>query len=39
MKIPQKQMAIKGFNEFIKRKPQSWWASVARDHARRLQIG
>ncbi len=39
MKIPQKQIAIKGFNEFISRNPQSWWAAVARDHVRRLQIG
>jgi tetratricopeptide (TPR) repeat protein len=39
MKIPQKQMAIKGFNEFIARRPQSWWAAIARDHARRLKIG
>lgn len=38
MKIPQKQDAIRGFNEFSKRKPQSWWATVARDHVRRLQI-
>ncbi len=37
IKISQKQMAIKGFREFIKRKPQSWWASVANEHLRRLQ--
>lgn len=39
MKIHQKQDAIKGFKEFINRNPQSWWASVAKDHVRRLQIG
>ncbi len=39
MKTHQKQDAIKGFSEFIKRNPQSWWASVAKDHMRRLQIG
>ena len=39
MKIPQKQTALTGFQEFIKRNPQTWWASVAREHVRRLQIG
>ena len=38
MKIAHKQDAIKGFKEFMKRNPQSWWASIARDHIRRLQI-
>ena len=38
MKISQKQDAIKGFKEFIQRNPQSWWASVASDHIRRLQL-
>ena len=38
MKIARKQDAIKGFKKFIERKSQSWWASIARDHIRRLQV-
>ncbi|MBD3392392.1 MAG: hypothetical protein GF418_10005 [Chitinivibrionales bacterium] len=38
MKISRKQDAIRGFSEFSKRNPQSWWAGVARDHIRRLQM-
>lgn len=39
MKTTYKQDAIKGFKEFMNRNPQSWWASVAREHIRRLQVG
>ncbi len=39
MKASRKQEAINGFSEFAKRWPQSWWAGVARDNARRLQMG
>lgn len=38
MKVSQKQQAIAGFNEFANAYPQSWWASVARDYVRRLQM-
>ena len=38
MKIARKKDAIKGFRKFIERNPQSWWASIAQDHIRRLQI-
>jgi len=39
MKIGHKQDALKGFEEFIRRSPQSWWTSAAKEHIRRLQIG
>lgn len=39
MKNHHKQDAIASFKEFIRRNPQSWWASIARDHMRRLQRG
>jgi len=39
MKLARKQDALRGFSEFSKRNPQSWWAAVARDHMRRLQAG
>jgi len=39
MKLSRKQEAIAAFSAFAKKQPQSWWGSVARDHARRLQIG
>jgi len=38
MKISRKQEALHGFAEFSKRNPQSWWATVAREHMRRLQM-
>lgn len=38
MKTTHKQDAIKGFKEFMKKNPQSWWASIAREHIRRLQV-
>jgi predicted Zn-dependent protease len=38
MKVSRKQEAIQAFNEFVKRRSQSWWTSVARDHLRRLQM-
>lgn len=38
MKTTHKQDAIKGFEEFMKRNPQSWWSSIAREHIRRLQV-
>lgn len=37
MKVSRKQEAVAGFKEFRRRNPQTWWAGVARDHARRLQ--
>ena len=37
MKLTRKQDALRFFNEFCRRNPQSWWASVAQDHMRRLQ--
>lgn len=39
MKLMRKQEAIDYFNEYYKRNPQSWWASVAMEHVRRLQTG
>jgi tetratricopeptide (TPR) repeat protein len=38
MRNSRKQDAITAFNEFIQADPQSWWASVARDNVRRLQM-
>jgi tetratricopeptide (TPR) repeat protein len=38
IKTGRKPEAIRGFGEFIKRNPQSWWASVANDYLRKLQI-
>jgi hypothetical protein len=37
MKTHHKQNGIQSFREFIDKKSQSWWASVARDHLRRLE--
>lgn len=39
VKLMRKQEAIDYFNEYYKRNPQSWWASVATEHIRRLQTG
>lgn len=39
MKLSRKQDAIRGFQEYAKRRTQSWWTAVARDHIRRLQMG
>jgi tetratricopeptide (TPR) repeat protein len=39
MKLMRKQEALRYFTEFCKRNPQSWWASVAMEHVRRLQMG
>jgi tetratricopeptide (TPR) repeat protein len=39
MKLMRKQEAVDYFNEYYKRNPQSWWASVATEHIRRLQTG
>ncbi|MBN1759173.1 MAG: hypothetical protein JW863_12685 [Chitinispirillaceae bacterium] len=39
MKLMRKQEAIQHFAVFCKSNPQSWWASVALDNIRRLQIG
>jgi tetratricopeptide (TPR) repeat protein len=38
-KLMRKQDAIQYFGEFCKRNPQSWWASAAMEHLRRLQTG
>jgi tetratricopeptide (TPR) repeat protein len=38
IKAGRKPEAIRGFGEFIKRNPQSWWASVANDYLRKLQM-
>jgi len=32
MKLMRKQEAVDYFNEYYKRNPQSWWASVATEH-------
>jgi tetratricopeptide (TPR) repeat protein len=39
MKLLRKQDAIRGFQEYSKRRSQSWWTAVAREHIRRLQTG
>jgi tetratricopeptide (TPR) repeat protein len=39
MRLMRKQEAVDYFNEYYKRNPQSWWASVATEHIRRLQTG
>jgi tetratricopeptide (TPR) repeat protein len=39
VKAARKQEAITGFSEFARRWPQSWWAGVARENVRRLQMG
>jgi hypothetical protein len=39
MKLMRKQEAVDYFNEYYKRNPQSWWASVAMEQIRRLQTG
>lgn len=39
MAASSKPEAIAGFGEFCKLNPRSWWAGVARDHLRRLQVG
>ena len=39
MKLMRKQEAIGFFNDYCKRNPQSWWATVAMEHLRRLQTG
>jgi tetratricopeptide (TPR) repeat protein len=39
MKLMRKQEAMDFFNEYRKRNPQSWWASVAMEHIRKLQTG
>jgi hypothetical protein len=38
-KLMRKQEAADAFGEYCKRNPQSWWASCAMDHIRRLQTG
>jgi len=38
-KLMRKQEAIQFFGEYCKRNPQSWWASAATEHIRRLQTG
>jgi tetratricopeptide (TPR) repeat protein len=38
-KTMRKQEAISYFNEYCRLNPQSWWASVAMEHLRRLQTG
>ena len=37
MKTHHKQNGVQSFREFIDKKSQSWWASVARDHLRQLE--
>ncbi|MBD3346339.1 MAG: hypothetical protein GF401_14890 [Chitinivibrionales bacterium] len=39
MKVSRKTEAINAFTEFYQKNPQSWWAGVAREHLRRLQMG
>ncbi len=39
MAASSKPEAISGFTEFSKLNQRSWWAGVARDHLRRLQMG
>ena len=39
MKLMRKQEAVDFFSEYCKRNPQSWWATVAMEHIRRLQTG
>jgi hypothetical protein len=36
MQASRKQDAISGFTEFVRRNPQGWWTSVAREHIRTL---
>ncbi|MBN1129172.1 MAG: tetratricopeptide repeat protein [Chitinispirillaceae bacterium] len=38
-KVMRKSEAIEAFNQFIKRRSQSWWTAVAYDQVRQLQIG
>jgi tetratricopeptide (TPR) repeat protein len=38
-KVMRKSEAIEAFNQFIKRRSQSWWTAVAYDQLRQLQIG
>jgi tetratricopeptide (TPR) repeat protein len=38
IKTGRKSEAIKAFGEFVKLNPQSWWASVANDYLRKLQV-
>jgi len=39
MKLMRKQEAMDCFNAYCKLNPQSWWATVAAEHIRRLQTG
>jgi len=39
MKLMRKQEAMDCFNDYCRLNPQSWWASVAQEHVRRLQTG
>ncbi len=38
-KVSRKQEAVDAFGKFVQDHPQSWWASVARAHLKRLQLG
>ncbi len=38
-KVARKQEAVDAFKQFVQDHPQSWWASVARAHLKRLQLG
>jgi tetratricopeptide (TPR) repeat protein len=38
MKLMRKPEAVQFLNEYANRYPQTWWARIARDHLRRLQV-
>jgi tetratricopeptide (TPR) repeat protein len=38
-KVMRKSEAIEAFNQFIRRRSQSWWTAVAYDQVRQLQVG